>query len=140
MNTTSSSAAFNISSFQAKAALLSSLRANRVPICTPSAPCFNISATPWPSTTPPAPMTGILTAAMTSGRISWMERSVPRCPPASTPSTITAAAPSFSDSLASLADDTIGTTGMPFSLPQANISLENPAPETKRSIFSSKAA
>ena len=58
-------------------------------------------------------------------------------PPASAPSTTTAEAPRDWDILASLAEDTIGTIGVPESFPQANISREKPAPATTRSIPSS---
>ena len=60
-----------------------------------------------PVTTPPAPITGMSTASTISGSRSRMIRSVPRCPPASKPSTTTAAAPNFSDELgdARAADD-----------------------------------
>ena len=80
-----------------------------------------------------------LTAATTSGTISRAERSVPKWPPASQPSTITAAAPKPSEMRANFADETIGTIGVPDSLPIANISLEKPAPATTRSMPSSMA-
>ena len=117
----------------------SSLAAKRMPICTPLAPSRITSTISLPVITPPAPITGILTTSRTSGTITRMERSVPKWPPASFPSTITAEAPSISEIRASFALETIGTIGVPDSLPNPNISREKPAPATTRSIPSSMA-
>ncbi len=81
-----------------------------------------------PVVTPPAPMTGMLTAETISGSRSRINRSVPRCPPASKPSTTTAEAPNFSESLATRALPTIGTIGTPASRHQVKTSREKPAP------------
>ena len=74
------------------------------------------------------PITGNLVQA--SGMSSRMEEDVPRWPPASLPSTTMAVAPSRCDIFANLTDDTIGTIGVPDSLPRPNMSRENPAPAT----------
>ena len=93
-----------------------------------------------PVTTPPAPITGMSTASTISGSRSRMRRSVPRCPPASKPSTATAEAPNFCASFATRALPTIGTIGTPASLHHVNTSREKPAPAITRSIPSSSAA
>jgi len=103
----------------------------------PSTPNSNILSASSGVITPPAPITGILILSLISFTISHESSSVPRCPPAFPPSTIIALAPSFSEILASFREDTIGTIGVPCSFPIANISLENPAPQTTKSIPSS---
>ncbi|MPM55629.1 hypothetical protein SDC9_102426 [bioreactor metagenome] len=108
-----------------------------MPICTPLAPSFKVSTISRPDITPPAAITGILTALLISGINDAIAWSVPRCPPASLPSTTTADAPRDSEIFASLTDDTIGTIGVPEALPIPNISREKPAPATIRSMPSS---
>ena len=78
---------------------------------------------------PPAAISGIFEITLRMvGKSSRRGLSVPRWPPASVASTITAAAPSFSARVAKAGEETMETMGILWSLPILKMSRENPAP------------
>ena len=105
---------------KASLAELSALRANTVPICTPSAPIAMAASTCCPQAMPPAAMTGSCTAWHTAGMSDRVVvSSLPLCPPASKPSATMASTPACSHLMASLLLGTTCTTVMPASCRKA---------------------
>ena len=108
------------SCLKASLAELSSLTANSVPICTPSAPSAIAASIALPEPMPPAAINGSEMASRTCGMSAKVVvSSLPLWPPASKPSATTASTPASSHFLANLLLDTTCATFMPASWKRA---------------------
>ena len=113
---------------KASEAELSSERAKRVPICTPSAPRAIAAIMAWPEAIPPAAMRGSVVALRASGTSTIVVvSSLPLWPPASKPSATTASTPASSHLRANLLLLTTWATLMPASWKRAVYFFGEPA-------------